>query len=703
MNHLAGKKVLCFIALPHHNRFLVPIMEALAARGMEVGYFTAAAEGAFEITLNQAGLSYRHVLDYADDETSQRVRGAMAELRLTLQPKILANPIMQSVPLVIQDKTLRTAMESFHALDRMVEVEKPDLLFALHELNPWGKILGYLSHRYRIPYFTLQEGLYYGDIHYYRFHTDYSTACLVWGEECRQILRRAGCADDKIFAVGNTHIWTAAKHYCADATVAATRQALGIGADKKIILFLMSHSSYNPFEAGKFLRWMKERGDIVALFKWHPATGKDIIERATEKLRGQPGMMSMCDVDTYAAIGASTVCVTVGNSTTGLEALAFGKPLLEVRLPDQLYSYGAIGVAEPVLGFEDMSDKIAALLDAGVAPATAANVERYLASNFAHRDDRTLQRIVDLSEQAVAARREGATAPLSSPAAVRAAVSIILPVEDGSLEPLVRSLEAIAAHSPPDLFEVVLVNCAADGDTRALLASLAGDVTMVDGQRDWNYSEACNQAVRAAAGKYLVFLKPGLLPEPRWLEGLLEAAEAAPEIGAVAGQVLNANGLLWQVGVAFDVNHSPFALYRLLPREFPGANRQREFEAVEFPLLVRRDRFCQLGGFNADLSNRFEDVDLCLTLRRAGLSVIYTPACVMTRAAASWQPAAATVMLNRIRFYGKWTGWLWQNDGRYLKEDGLTHDSLSALYREFAGRIATGAAAITSECLAPAP
>ena len=63
MQTLAGKKVLCFIALPHHNRFLVPIMEALAGQGMEVVYFTAAAEGAFEITLNEAKLPYRHVLD----------------------------------------------------------------------------------------------------------------------------------------------------------------------------------------------------------------------------------------------------------------------------------------------------------------------------------------------------------------------------------------------------------------------------------------------------------------------------------------------------------------------------------------------------------------------------------------------------------------------------------------------------------------
>ena len=697
MNHFAGKKVLCFIALPHHNRFLVPIMEALAVQGMEVGYFTAAAEGAFEITLNHAGLPYRHVLDYATDETKQRVSSGMAELRAALQPKILANSILQSVPLVIQDKTMRSAVESFHALERMLEVEKPDLLFALHELNPWGKILGYLSHRHGIPYFTLQEGLYYGDIHYYRFHTDYSTACLVWGEECRGVLLKAGCADDKIYGVGNTHIWDAKKRYCDPSSLAETRQALAIGADKKIILFLMSHANYHPFEGGKFIRWMKERSDIVAVFKWHPATSREIVDRAMEKLQGQPSIISTYEVDTYAAIGASAVCVTVGTSTTGIEALAFDKPLLEVRLPDQPYSYSALGVAERVIGLEDIGDKISAILANGVAPALAANVERYLTHNFAYRDDKTMERIVGLVEQALAAPRGDGKAPLLSPDHVRIAVSIVLPVDDCPPVNLLQSLEAIAQHSAPELFEVVLVNCAANRETHALLESLSGDVVVIDGKSDWSYAEACNEAAKKTLGKYLVFLKPGLAPAPGWLESLLQVAEAERDFGAVGGLVLNRNGLISQIGVAFDVNQSPFALYRMLPQEFPGANKQREFEAVEFPLLVSRELFCRLGGFNTELHNRLDDIDFCLTLRRTGLRILYTPGCVLTRLAASWLPAAEKDVLNRIRFYSKWPGGLWQNDERHLREDGLTHDGLSALYREFAARVAAGAAALAGD------
>ena len=63
----------------------------------------------------------------------------------------------------------------------------------------------------------------------------------------------------------------------------------------------------------------------------------------------------------------------------------------------------------------------------------------------------------------------------------------------------------------------------------------------------------------------------------------------------------------------------------------------------------------------------------------------------MVRQSATWRPVAEDEIGNRIRFYSKWTGYLWQDDERYLAEDGLTHDALSALYRELAGRVAYGA------------
>ena len=705
MDNFSGKKALCFIALPHHNRFLVPIMEALQSRGMEVGYFTAAAEGAFEITLNQANLPYRHVLDYANPVTSRRAFDGFSELRAVWQEKILSNHTFQSVPVVIQDKVIRAAVENFHSLDRMLQMEKPDLLFALHELNPWGKILGYLSHVHRIPYFTLQEGLYYADIHYYRFHTDYSTACLVWGEDCRQILLRAGCSDDKIYPVGNTHIWTAKADAISDNAVRQTRDALGIAPNKKLILFLMSHSHYQPFDARIFLDWMKRRGDVAAVFKWHPVTSKEIVDRAMERMPKDAPVVNAPNVDTYNLIGTSDICITVGNSTTGLEAIAFGKPLLECRLPDQAYSFVEHGVAEPAVGFEDIGEKCQAILSQGLPEARRRQVAGYLAHNFAYQDNQTMERIVGLVAESLTARgqSDGLAMPISHKRETSYPCTVILPVDDAAPEALMSTLASIAEKTAGELFEAVIVDCSTRQETKDMLSSLGGDVRIISGEPEWNYAAAGNRGAAEALGKYVTFLKPGLVVEEGWLEGLLEAAGYEADAGVVGGVTLNENGLVWHIGIAFDVNQAPFSIYRLLPRQFSGAQKRRDFRAVETPFLVTRELFCRLGGFSTDLSNRFENIDFCLRVKRAGLRVIYTPASAVTCQQATWQSRSELEPLNRIRFYSKWTGFLWQDDQGYLEEDNLTHDALSALYRELAGRLAFGASQLSQDAVGVGP
>ena len=262
-NNFQGKKAMCFIALSHHIRMIFPIMQALKQRGMEIVYFVAPAESAFEITLLDEGLPYLHALDYADGEVQAQIRRAYKELRSPWQEKILAHPALQVVPFPIQDKNNWSVLESLFSFRRMFEVEKPDVLFALHERNMWGKIIGYLSHELSIPYITFQEGYYFGSPPCYRFHTDYSTACVVWGEFKRNLLIRGGSCPDKTVPLGNIDLWKSRAETLKPETVAATRKELGIGPQKKLVLFLMCNANYATLATERLTRWLEARGDVV--------------------------------------------------------------------------------------------------------------------------------------------------------------------------------------------------------------------------------------------------------------------------------------------------------------------------------------------------------------------------------------------------------------------------------------------------------
>jgi GT2 family glycosyltransferase len=327
-------------------------------------------------------------------------------------------------------------------------------------------------------------------------------------------------------------------------------------------------------------------------------------------------------------------------------------------------------------------------------------VEKYLAHNFAYQDGRTMGKILELVCESLSARgnADSLTTPISVAKRPVFPCSIILPVDDVLPQVVLATLASIAENTPGELFEIIVIDCSTMPETSNLLSSLSGDVKYLRGEPGWSYATACNNGAAEATGKYCAFLKPGLILSTRWLEGLLEVVASESDVGVTGGVTLNENGLIWHMGIAFDVNQAPFCLYRLMPPEFSGAQKRRSFKALLTPFLTARQLYCHLGGFSTEFLNRFEDIDFCLRVKlRTGLRIVYTPGTVVRRQHVSWSAVGKKDQLNRIRFYSKWTGSVWQDDESYLREDGLTHDALSSLYRNLAERIAYGACQLSSD------
>jgi GT2 family glycosyltransferase len=103
-----------------------------------------------------------------------------------------------------------------------------------------------------------------------------------------------------------------------------------------------------------------------------------------------------------------------------------------------------------------------------------------------------------------------------------------------------------------------------------------------------------------------------------------------PEVGAVGGRLINPNGTIEHAGLVLGVNGIAESAFHGFPAEHPGVNRQlrmtRNYSAVSSGcILIRREVFQKVGGFDKALPRRFADVDLCLKIRRAGYLIVYTP------------------------------------------------------------------------------
>jgi glycosyltransferase involved in cell wall biosynthesis/transposase len=145
-----------------------------------------------------------------------------------------------------------------------------------------------------------------------------------------------------------------------------------------------------------------------------------------------------------------------------------------------------------------------------------------------------------------------------------------------------------------------------------------------------NDSAAKNYAVAQTDSPWVLFLDDNVEAiDPDWLTIMGEHVQR-PEVGAVGARLINRNGTIEHAGLVLGVNGIAQSAFHGFPAEHPGVNRQlrmtRNYSAVSSGcILIRREVFQKVGGFDTALPRRFADVDFCLKARCAGYLIVYTP------------------------------------------------------------------------------
>lgn len=207
-------------------------------------------------------------------------------------------------------------------------------------------------------------------------------------------------------------------------------------------------------------------------------------------------------------------------------------------------------------------------------------------------------------------------------------VSIVMPTAGarGLFRTAIESLRRVTQY--PDLEIVAVDNIPAENAAdRRWLAGNADRVVRIE--KPFNWSHFSNAGAAAASGDFLLFLNDDVeMIEPDWLDALVEHAQR-PEVAVVGAQLLYPDRTVQHAGMFLSLTggRHPF---RFLRHDAPGtfglALTQREVIAVTGAcMLVRRDHFTALGGFDEDQGVINNDLDFCLRAHEAGLRTIYTP------------------------------------------------------------------------------
>ena len=101
-----NKKIIAYIALAHHTRFITPVMEALESRGATIKYIVAQAERSQEITAINLGLKHSHIFDYVTPKDHGKIQENYQQLVKTFSNSLKNDFFLGILPVTVTDKTL---------------------------------------------------------------------------------------------------------------------------------------------------------------------------------------------------------------------------------------------------------------------------------------------------------------------------------------------------------------------------------------------------------------------------------------------------------------------------------------------------------------------------------------------------------------------------------------------------------------------
>ncbi|WP_158827639.1 glycosyltransferase family 2 protein [Mucilaginibacter lacusdianchii] len=181
-------------------------------------------------------------------------------------------------------------------------------------------------------------------------------------------------------------------------------------------------------------------------------------------------------------------------------------------------------------------------------------------------------------------------------------VSVIIPFYNAS-ETIMEAVESVWLYPNKEVYEIIIIN---DGSTQPeatlLLEKLGQDGCRVIHQENKGQAVARNVGLKAAKGRYILFLDSDNKIRPDYIIKGIAALDANQDIGVIYGKPIffGATTKPRFVTAAFDLN-------KLLAGNY-----------IDLCAIVRKKAIDEIGGFDEHPEVGHEDYDLWIRIVKAG-------------------------------------------------------------------------------------
>jgi len=231
-------------------------------------------------------------------------------------------------------------------------------------------------------------------------------------------------------------------------------------------------------------------------------------------------------------------------------------------------------------------------------------------------------------------------------------VSVIIPNLNG--EKLLPSCLVALRQSIYQDFEVILVDNGSSDHSIDVAKSIIPNIKVISLDSNQGFSGAVQQGINQSHSQYIAILNNDAIPEPSWLEFMLQAMESDSRIGMVACRILNKDGTeIDSLGLGAARNGMAILIGHGKPIEWKSPY-PKPFGPSGAAGLYRREMLNQFGGFPERFFCYYEDLWVAWQARLRGWRCVLAGAATICHLRQStplngWKNRHYWMTLNRWR------------------------------------------------------